>query len=82
MPWYAVRPRDPADPRWPLPGKDRLVLKAEGPDDARARFEEAYPSEPYGSPTVPVPESGLGSFRGDADALVVEPTGEPPAPQE
>lgn len=82
MSWYAVRPRDPADPRWPLPGKEKLVLKAESPDDARARFEEAYPSEPYGSPAIPVPESGLGSFRGDPDALVVEATDEPPAPKE
>lgn len=82
MPWYAVSPRDPADPRWPLPGRERIVLKAEGPDDARARFEEAYPSEPYGSPAVPVPNAGLGSFRGDPDALNVEETGEPPAPKE
>lgn len=82
MPWYAVRPRDPADPRWPLPGKDRITLKAEDPKDARARFEEAYPSEPYGSPTVPVPESGLGSFRGDPGALLIEETGEPPAPED
>jgi len=82
MPWYAVRPRDPADPRWPLPGKDKIVLKADSPDEARARFEEAYPSEPYGSPAVPVAESGLGSFRGDDEALLVEPTYEPPPPKE
>jgi len=79
MPWYAVRPRDEADPRWPLPGKPEIVLKAEDPDQARARFEEAYPSQPFGSPTVPVPDAGLGSFRQDPDALVVCETGEPPA---
>lgn len=82
MPWYAVRPRDPADPRWPLPGTDRIVLKADDAQDARGRFEEAYPSEPYGSPTVPVRDAGIGSFRGDADALTVEETAEPPAPKE
>ncbi|MCJ2015443.1 hypothetical protein [Methylobacterium sp. J-076] len=82
MPWYAVRPRDPADPRWPLPGKERIVLKADNSDDARARFEEAYPSEPFGSPTVPVRGSGLGSFHGKAVALIVEETDEPPSPKE
>jgi hypothetical protein len=82
MPWFAVRPRDPADPRWPLPGKDKIVLKADTPEDARDKFEAAYRSEPYGSPTVPVPNAGLGSFRGDAEALVVEPTEEPPSPKE
>lgn len=82
MPWFAVRPRDPADPRWPLPGRDRIVLKADGADDARAKFQEAYPSQPFGSATVPVPDAGLGSFRSAPDTLVVEETGEPPAPQE
>lgn len=79
MPWYAVRPRDEADPRWPLPGKREIVLKAESPDQARAKFEEAYPSQPFGSPAVPVPDAGRGSFTGDTDALVVTETGEPPA---
>jgi hypothetical protein len=82
MPWYAVRPRDPADPRWPLPGRERLVLKADDPDAARRKFEEAYPSQPFGSPTVPVPNAGMGSFRGDEGALLVEETSEPPAPKE
>ena len=79
MPWFAVRPRDEADPRWPLPGTAEIVLKAETSDDARARFEEAYPSQPFGSPAVPVPNAGAGSFRNDPDALTVIETGEPPA---
>ena len=79
MPWFAVRPRDEADPRWPLPGTAEIVLKAEDPDEARDKFRTAYPSQPFGSPTVPVPDAGLGSFRGEADALVVTETGEPPA---
>ena len=82
MPWYAVRPRDAADPRWPLPGTAQIVLKAEGPDEARAKFEDAYPSEPYGSPTVPVRDAGIGSFRSEPDALTIEETTEPPAPKE
>ena len=81
MPWYAVRPRDVADPRWPLPGTSEIVLKAEDPDTARAKFESAYPSQPFGSPGIPVPNTGAGSFRGDPDALVVAETGEPPAPR-
>lgn len=79
MPWYAVRPRDEADPRWPLPGKVEIVLKAENPESARTKFEAAYPSQPFGSPALPVPNAGAGSFRGDADALTVTETGEPPA---
>ncbi|MCJ2090599.1 hypothetical protein MKK88_32145 [Methylobacterium sp. E-005] len=55
------------------------MLKAGTPEEARAKFEAAYPSQPFGSPAVPVPDAGLGSFRGDADALVVNETGEPPA---
>ncbi|MCJ2132818.1 hypothetical protein MKK69_01845 [Methylobacterium sp. J-026] len=82
MPWYAVRPRDDADPRWPLPGKPEIVLKAAGPDEARAKFEEAYPSQPFGSPSMPVPDTGAGSFRGDPEALVVSETSEPPAPRD
>lgn len=82
MPWYAVRPRDAADPRWPLPGTAEIVLKADDPESARAKFETAYPSQPFGSPAVPVPNAGAGSFRRDADALVVAETSEPPAPQD
>ncbi|MCJ2126009.1 hypothetical protein [Methylobacterium sp. J-077] len=82
MPWYAVRPRDAADPRWPLPGTEQIVLKADDPATARAKFEEAYPSAPFGSPAVPVPNSGTGSFHGDADALIVAETGEPASPQD
>ncbi|MDP4023464.1 hypothetical protein Q8W71_12570 [Methylobacterium sp. NEAU 140] len=79
MPWYAVRPRDPADPRWPLPGTAEIVLKADDADQARDKFEAAYPSAPFGSPAVPVPGAGPASFQGDAEALVVAETGEPPA---
>ena len=82
MTWYALRPRDPADPRWPLPGRDRIVLKADGPDEARRKFVEAYPSQPFGSPTIPMPDAGLGSFASDPEALAVEETAEPPAPKE
>ncbi|MCJ2058058.1 hypothetical protein MKL09_16010 [Methylobacterium sp. J-048] len=82
MSWYAVRPRDAADPRWPLPGTEQIVLKADDPAGARSKFEEAYPSEPFGSPAVPVPNSGTGSFQGDADALIVAETGEPASPQD
>ncbi|MCJ2116103.1 hypothetical protein MKK65_05785 [Methylobacterium sp. J-001] len=82
MPWYAVRPRDAADPRWPLPGTEEIVLKADDPAGARAKFEEAYPSEPFGSPAVPVPNTGTGSFRGDADGLIVTETGEPASPRD
>jgi hypothetical protein len=81
MPWFAVRPRDDADPRWPLPGTAEIVLKADDPNGARGKFEEAYPSQPFGSPGVPVPDAGRGSFRGDLDALIVTETGEPPAPR-
>ena len=81
MPWYAVRPRDAADPRWPLPGTAEIVLKADDPDDARTKFSAAYPSQPYGSPVTPVRDAGGGSFQGDPDALVIAETGEPPAPR-
>ena len=79
MPWFAVRPRDEADPRWPLAGIAEIVLKAEDPEHARAKFEQAYPSQPYGSPAVPVPDAGPGSFSHDPGALSVTETGEPPA---
>ncbi|MBE7198094.1 MAG: hypothetical protein INR70_09845 [Parafilimonas terrae] len=82
MPWYALRPRDPADPRWPLPGRDQIVLKADDAEAARAKFMEAYPSQPFGSPTVPVPDAGIGSFQHEPEALAVEETAEPPAPKE
>ena len=82
MPWYAVRPRDAADPRWPLPGTDEIVLKAVDPAEARAKFEEAYPSVPFGSPAMPVADTGAGSFRGDADALTVSETSEPASPRD
>ncbi|WP_375455299.1 hypothetical protein [uncultured Methylobacterium sp.] len=79
MPWYAVRPRDPADPRWPLPGKPHLALKADDPAAALRKFGQAYPSAPFGTPATPVPD-GAGGFDRDADALIVEETAEPPAP--
>ena len=80
MPWYAVRPRNPADPRWPLPGKPQIVLKGADPADAREKFEQAYPSTPFGTPSTPVPD-GAGGFEGDAEALVVEETAEPAPPR-
>ncbi|MGH1574549.1 hypothetical protein ACRAWG_32745 [Methylobacterium sp. P31] len=82
MPWYAVHPRDAADPRWPLPGTAEIILKADDPDSARAKFGAAYPSQPFGSPAMPVPNAGAGSFRNDPGALVVTETGEPPAPRD
>ncbi|WP_375464287.1 hypothetical protein [uncultured Methylobacterium sp.] len=80
MPWYAVRPRDPADPRWPLPGKPQIVLKADDPQAARGKFRQAYPSTPFGTPATPMPD-GAGSFADDADGLSVEETAQPPAPK-
>ncbi|MCP1548957.1 MULTISPECIES: hypothetical protein [Methylorubrum] len=81
MTWFAISPRDPADPRWPLPETPRITLKAENADDARRRFEEAYPSKPFGTPGHPTGDVGPGSFRGDAEALVVEETDTPPTPE-
>ncbi len=82
MPWFSLRPRDPADPRWPLPGEPALVLKAADAGAARATFAQAYSSAPYGTPAVPVRHAGGGSFRDDPDALVVSETTEPPAPKD
>lgn len=72
MKWFALRPRDPADPRWPLRRTQQVDLKAEGPEDARRRFGAAYPSELFGTPGQPLPHRGAGSFHGDAEALLVE----------
>lgn len=80
MTWYAVRPRDPADPRWPLPGKAEVVLKAADADEAREKFEQAYPSAPFGTPKTPVPD-GTAGFSGDDSGLVVAETSEPAAPE-
>jgi len=80
MAWYALSPRDPADPRWPLPESPSLTLKADDPQDARDKFIAAYPSRPFGTPVSPVPDAGDAGFRGDPDALVVTPTSEPPSP--
>lgn len=81
MPWFRIRPRDPADARWPMPERPEITLKADDADDARRRFQEAYRSEPFGTPAVPVPDAGPGTFRGDAEALIVEETGAPPSPK-
>lgn len=72
MKWYDLRPRDPAGPRWPLPGTPQVDLKAGGLEDTRRRFGAAYPSEPFGTPGQPLPHRGAGSFHGDAEALLVE----------
>lgn len=81
MRWYALRPRDPADPRWPLPETPQVSLKAEDETDARRRFAQAYPSEPFGTPGQPLPNRGAGSYEGDEDALLVDETEAPPAPE-
>ncbi|NEU11968.1 hypothetical protein G3T14_07475 [Methylobacterium sp. BTF04] len=80
MLWYALRPRDPADPRWPLPGSPVVNLKADNADEARAKFAQAYPSEPFGTPTSPVADAGQVGFAHDAEALLVEETSAPPSP--
>lgn len=82
MRWYALRPRDPADPRWPLPETPEVRLKAEDDADARRRFAQAYPSAPFGTPGQPLPNRGAGSFQGEDAALLVEETQAPPAPQD
>jgi hypothetical protein len=80
MAWYALRPRDPADPRWPLPDSPVVTLKADDADEARAKFVQAYPSEPFGTPESPVANAGQAGFAHDADALLVEETSEPASP--
>lgn len=80
MPWYAVSPRDAADPRWPLPQSPVITLKADDPADARERFLTAYPSRPFGTPASPVADSGMAGFVQDDEALRVEPCEEPSAP--
>lgn len=81
MPWYAVSPRDAADPRWPLPQSPTITLKAKDPADARNRFRAAYPSRPFGTPASPVADAGMAGFAHDDEALRVEPCDEaPPAP--
>ncbi|GJE28912.1 hypothetical protein LKMONMHP_3787 [Methylobacterium organophilum] len=81
MKWYALRPRDPTDARWPLPDRPQVTLKAEDPADARRRFLQAYKSEPFGNPVSPVPDAGRGSFLGDEEALLVEETHTPETPK-
>ncbi|KAB1069475.1 hypothetical protein [Methylobacterium planeticum] len=80
MPWYAVKPRDPADPRWPLVTAPVLTIKAGDVDEARAKFEQAYPTHPFGTPASPVPDAGMSGFREDPDALLIEETEEPSSP--
>ncbi|GJD80076.1 hypothetical protein GCM10007886_03460 [Methylobacterium gregans] len=59
-----------------------LALKAADAGEARARFAQAHPSAPYGTPALPVPAAGAGSFRHDPDTLVVTETAEPSAPRD
>ena len=80
MPWYAVSPRDAADPRWPLPQSPVITLKAADPADARGRFLEAYPSRPFGTPASPVADAGNAGFGQDEDALRIVPCEEPLSP--
>ena len=80
MAWYALRPRDPADPRWPLPGSPSITLKADDPQAARDKFRAAYPSRPFGTPNSTVADAGDAGFSDDPDALLVEPASEPPSP--
>ncbi|WP_298956200.1 hypothetical protein [uncultured Methylobacterium sp.] len=76
MPWFSLRPRDPADPRWPLPHSPTVTVQAADAREARARAAEAYPSAPFGTPASPVPD-GSASIHHDPDALVVEEVGPP-----
>jgi hypothetical protein len=80
MAWFAVSARDPADPRWPLPDQPSVTLKAADAEEARARFLEAYPSRPFGTPASPVADAGEAGFAGDPDALTIVPTEVPPSP--
>ena len=82
MPWYAVSPRDFADPRWPLPQSPVIRLKADDPGDAVSRFLTAYPSRPFGTPASPVPDAGLAGFGADGEGLTVEPCDVPAAPDQ
>lgn len=80
MAWFAVSPRDPADPRWPLPDRACVRLKAEDVPDARAKFLQAYPSRPFGTPASPVPDAGTSGFAEDPQALDIVPTEAPSSP--
>lgn len=80
MAWYALRPRDPADPRWPLPDSPVITLKADDPNAARAKFAQAYPSRPFGTPETPVRDGGGAGFAHDPGALLVEESPEPASP--
>lgn len=80
MPWFTLRPRDPADPRWPLPDSPVLTLKAEDADTARAMFSQAYPNRPFGTPQSPVVDAGDSGLAHDDGALLVEETSEPASP--
>lgn len=80
MTWFAVSPRDSADPRWPLPERASVTLKAEDAEAARAKFLEAYPSRPFGTPASPVPDAGEAGFADDPEALEIVPTETPSSP--
>ncbi|MBX9930131.1 MAG: hypothetical protein K2Y56_01095 [Methylobacterium sp.] len=80
MPWYAVSPRDPADPRWPMPQSPVIRLKADDHSDALAKFLTAYPSRPFGTPAWPVPDAGAAGFGADGEGLTVESSETPAAP--
>ena len=80
MAWYALSPRDPADPRWPLPDSPSITLKADDPQAARDKFRQAYPSRPFGTPGSPVADAGDAGFHDEPDALVVTAAAEPPSP--
>ncbi|MEH3146050.1 MAG: hypothetical protein PGN34_12035 [Methylobacterium frigidaeris] len=77
MPWFSLRPRDPADPRWPLPHSPSVTVQAADEREARVRAAGAYRSAPFGSPASPAPDAGAASIHDDPDALVVEETGPP-----
>ncbi|WP_238296971.1 hypothetical protein [Methylobacterium soli] len=58
-----------------------ITLKAKDPDEARAKFVQAYPTHPFGTPASPVPDAGISGFRDDPAALLIEETDEPPSPK-